>query len=371
MKPTFIEKLTGSSRDTMDCKVSPPAVHGHGSMVLGATKATTRLKGLAPMSRTRTLLGTLALLALGLPCLARADNYPVRPLRIVVHSSAGALLDVTTRVVAQEMAKDLKQPVIVDNRPGADGLLGIRAVKAAPADGYTILAAANTVAQLPAFKRDPGYELERDFTGIGMMNRAPLLMVGPPDQPSRTLRDLISNAKANPNQLIMAHAGKGTSVQMAAALFMQQSGTKFLEVPYKGAAAAMPDVIGGRANATFDGGNSSGPMIKDGKLRAFGVTSASRSPAFPDIPTLAEQGLPGYSFYVYLGLLAPAATPKEVVDRLAQALRTALASEAVAARFRNDGAEAGAMSPAEFTTFLRQDAARTLKVASELGYAKE
>lgn len=338
MKPALIEQLVGHLRNT---------------------------------SPAQTLLGAFVMLALGLPCLARADAYPARPIRIVVHSSAGALLDVTTRVVAQEMAKDLQQPVIVDNRPGADGLLGIRAVKAAPADGYTILAAANTVAQLPAFKKDPGYELEKDFTGIGMMNRAPLLMVGPPDQPSRTLRELVANARSNPNQLIMAHAGKGTSVQMAAALFMQQSGTQFLEVPYKGAAAAIPDVVGGRANVMFDGGNSSGPLVKEGKLRAFGITSASRSPAFPDLPTLAEQGLPGYSFYVYLGLLVPAATPKEVVDRLAQALRTALRSEAVAARFRSDGAEAGAMSPGEFTTFLRQDAARTLKVASDLGYAKE
>ena len=323
------------------------------------------------MNLPRNLIGSFALLALGLPSFAHADAYPTRPVRIIVHSSAGALLDVTTRVVAQEMAKDLNQAVVVENRPGADGLLGIRAVKAAPADGYTILAAANTVAQLPAFKKDPGYDLEKDFTGIGMMNRAPLLMVGPPAQPSRTLQELIANAKANPNQLIMAHAGKGTSVQMAAALFMQQSGTKFLEVPYKGAAAAMPDVIGGRANVTFDGGNSSGPMIKDGKLRAFGITSANRSPAFPDMPTLAEQGLPGYSFYVYLGLLAPAATPKEVVDRLARALHAALQSESVAARFRSDGAEAGHMSPAEFTAFLEQDAARTVKVASELGYAKE
>jgi tripartite-type tricarboxylate transporter receptor subunit TctC len=158
---------------------------------------------------------------------------------------------------------------------------------------------------------------------------------------------------------------------MAAAHFMQQSGTKFLEVPYKGAAAAIPDVVGGRANVMFDGGNSSGPMVKEGKLRAFGITSASRSPAFPDIPTLAEQGLPGYSFYVYLGLLAPAATPREVVDRLAQALNTALSSDAVKARLRSDGAEAGAMSPAEFTSFLKRDGARTMKVASDLGYAKE
>lgn len=318
--------------------------------------------------RLGALLG-LASLAVLSP--AQAQEYPSHPIHIIVHSSAGALLDVTTRVVAQEMAKDLGQPVVIENRPGADGMLGIRAVKAAPADGYTLLAAANTVAQLPAFRKDPGYELEKDFTGIGMMNRAPLLLVGVPNQASKSLAELISNAKAQPDQLVMAHAGKGTSVHMAAALFIHQSGTKFLEVPYKGAAAAMPDVLGGRANVTFDGGNSSGPLIKDGKLRAFGVTSGSRSPAFPDIPTLAEQGLSNYNFYVYLGLLAPANAPKDVVARLAKALRVALASESVKERFRKDGAEAGRMSPDEFTKFLKDDAARTQKVVADLGYVKE
>nr|WP_233168534.1 tripartite tricarboxylate transporter substrate binding protein [Xylophilus sp. ASV27] len=316
-------------------------------------------------------MATLAIAALGSLPLAHAQSYPSRPIRIVVHSSAGALLDVTTRVVAQEMSRDLGQPVFVENRPGADGLLGIRAVKAAAADGYTLLAAANTVAQLPAFRKEPGYELDKDFVGIGMMNRAPFLLVGAPSQPSRTLAELIANAKAHPGQLIMAHAGKGTSVHMASALFLHQSGTQFLDVPYKGAAAALPDVVGGRANVMFDGANSSGPLVQEGKLRAYGITSTARSPAFPDIPTLAEQGLPNYSFYVYLGLLAPANVPKEAVARLAAALRTALASETVKQRFRNDAAEAGAMSPEEFTRFLKEDAARTVKVVNDLGYAKE
>ncbi|HRP21772.1 MAG TPA: tripartite tricarboxylate transporter substrate binding protein [Alicycliphilus sp.] len=322
------------------------------------------------MNSKRRFLAACTLVAFGiLP--AQADTYPSRPIRIIVHSSPGALLDVTTRVVAQEMSKDLGQPVVIENRPGADGLLGIRAVKAAPADGYTLLAAANTVAQLPAFRKEPGYDLEKDFTGIGMMNRAPFLFVGPPGQPSKTLAELIANAKAQPGQLVMAHAGKGTSVHMAAALFFHQTSTKFLDVPYKGAAAALPDVVGGRANVMFDGANSSGPLVKEGKLRAFGITSTTRSPVFPDIPTLAEQGLPNYSFYVYLGLLAPANVPKDVVPRLAKALRTALASESVKERFRNDAAEAGRMSPEEFTKFLKEDAARTEKVATDLGYAKE
>lgn len=324
------------------------------------------------MAKHKSPLSAICLtLTLGWACGAQADGYPSRPIRVVVHSSAGALLDVTTRAVAQKMSEDLGQPIIIENRTGADGMVGIRYAKGVPADGYTLLAASNTVAQLPAFKKDPGYSLEKDFVGIGMMNRAPLLLVGPPSQPDKTLASLISSARAKPGQLIMAHGGQGTSTHMAAALFAHQTGAKFLEVPYKGNAAAIPDVVGGRANAIFDGGNSSGPLVKEGKLRAFGITSSQRSPAFPNVPTLAEQGLSSYSFYVYLGLLAPAGTPKEVVQRLSKALNTALASEAVKERLRSDGAEAGDMSPEQFTKFLKEDAALTQKVAVDLGYAKE
>lgn len=323
------------------------------------------------MKNKRTLAALCAMLALICASSVQADGYPSRPIRIIVHSAAGALLDVTARTVAQKMAEDLGQPIIIENRTGADGMVGIRYAKGVPADGYTLLAASNTVAQLPAFRKDPGYSLEKDFVGIGMMNKAPLLLVGTPSQPDKTLASLIGSAKAKPGQLIMAHAGKGTSTHMAAALFFHQTGAKFLDIPYKGNAAAIPDVVGGRVNAIFDGGNSSGPLIKEGKLRAFGITSNRRSAAFPDIPTLAEQGLPNYSFYVYLSLLAPAGTPKDVVQRLSKSLHTALATEAVKERFRNDGAEPGDMSAEEFTRFLKEDAALTQKVVTELGYTKE
>lgn len=319
--------------------------------------------------RLRIAASALAMLG-GLPA-AHADGFPSRPIRIVVHSAAGALLDVTTRVVAQKMAEDLGQPLVIENRTGADGMVGIRHAKGAPADGYTLLAASNTVAQLPAFRKHPGYDLGRDFTGIGMMSRAPLLLVGTPNQPDRSMAELLASARNRPGQLLMAHAGKGTSTHMAAALFLHQTKAKFLDVPYKGNAAAIPDVVGGRVNALFDGGNSSGPLIKEGKLRAFGITSASRSAAFPEIPTLAEQGLPQYRFHVYLGLLAPAGVPTDTVRRLSKALQAALASDAVKERLRNDGAEAADMGPEEFTRFLKEDAAHMQRVATDLGYEKE
>ncbi|WP_243736742.1 tripartite tricarboxylate transporter substrate binding protein [Cupriavidus sp. L7L] len=300
-----------------------------------------------------------------------ADAYPARPVRIIVNSAPGALLDVTTRAVAQQMAENLGQPVVVENMAGAAGLLGIRYVKAQKPDGYTLLATANTLALAQATKLEPGYDLARDFTGIGMMNKAPLIMVGFSAQPDKTLPQLIAHAKASPGTMSYATAGIGTSTHMAAALFMHQAGINMLHVPYKGNAGAMPDVLGGRVNMIFDGANSSGPYVQDGKLRAFAVSSPKRLPAFPDIPTLAEQGLPNYSFHVYMGLTAPAGTPTPVVMRLALALKAAQASEAVRERFRKDSAEAGNLSPEEFTEFLRQDLQRNIKVVADLGIPKE
>jgi tripartite-type tricarboxylate transporter receptor subunit TctC len=313
--------------------------------------------------------------AFALGCIAFAanadDHYPSKPIRIVVNSGAGGLMDITTRRVADQMAKKLGQPIIVDNRTGADGLIGIRYAKTAPADGYTLLVSSNTVTQAPAFKADPGYDPMKDFVGIGLVDEAPYLIVGSPSQPAKTLAELVSLAKANPDKLSFASGGVGTSSHMAAVLFIHEAGIKMMHVPYKGNAGAMPDVIGGRVNVIFDGGSSSGPMLKDGKLHAFGITYAKRSPSFPQVPTLAEQGLPNYSFSVWHGLFAPAGTPKWVVQQLNEALRFALTSESVREGLKRDGAQAGQTTPEQFTEFLRQDMLRTMKVVTDLGLSKD
>jgi tripartite-type tricarboxylate transporter receptor subunit TctC len=310
------------------------------------------------------ILGTFAVTA------QAQGTYPNRPIKIIVNSAPGALLDVTTRTVAQKMSEHLGQAIVVEDKPGADGMLGIRAAKTAAADGYTLLATANTIAQLPAMKLDPGYEL-KDFTGIGMMNQAPLIMVGAASQPDKTLGELLARATANPGTVTLAHAGIGTTPHMAAALLLTQSKVNMLQVPYKGISTAYSDILSGRVNAAFDGGNSAGPHIKEGRLRAFGITSAKRSSAFPDIPTIAEQGYPNYSFSVYLGLVAPAGTPKEVIQKLHQALSVALASDLVRERFKKDGADGGVMSPEEYSEHLKRDYQRTAKVVSDLGMTKE
>lgn len=177
-------------------------------------------------SINKLLCSTAALLACAA---AHAADYPNRPIKLVVNSSPGALMDVTARLVTQQMSEKLGQPIVVENRAGADGLIGIRYVKGQPADGYTILVSANTVAQLPAFKKDPGYTL-KDFTPIGMIIRTAYLMVGPPSQPAKTVAEFVKEAKASPGKLSVASAGVGTSTHMAAALFMQQAGIQLLHV---------------------------------------------------------------------------------------------------------------------------------------------
>lgn len=303
---------------------------------------------------------------------AGAAEFPTKGIRIVVTSAAGAALDTTTRRAAELMSQNLGQPVVVENVVGAGGLIGIRQVlKNSPADGYTLVTASNTMALAPSFSKEPGYDPAKDFIGVGDMVTAPYLLVGPVSQPARTLADLIAAAKAKPNEIMVANGGKGTSTHLPVLMFAQQAGIQVTNVPYRGNAGAYADLIGGRLNALFDAGATSGPMIADGKLRAFGVSSAKRMAAFPNIPTLAEQGLPNFDFKSYLGMFAPAGTPPVVVKRLHDALRLATSSEAMREMFRKGGAEPGIMTPEQFTEFVRQDAARAAKLTVELGVEKD
>jgi tripartite-type tricarboxylate transporter receptor subunit TctC len=314
---------------------------------------------------------TAAVFALATAAPAIAEAYPSRPIRIVVNSSPGGLLDMVTRLVGQQMSDKLGQPVIIDNKAGADGLLGIRYAKTQPADGYTVLATAGTIAIQPALKQDPGYDPVKDFTGIGPMVRSPLLMVVGPGQPDKTLNDFIARAKASPDKLSYASAGTGTTTYMGAAMFLQQAGLHLLHVPYKGNAAAMSDVIAGRVGMIFEAYGSGAAKVKAGQLRALGVTSTARLPALPEVPTITEQAVPGFNYYLWLGLLAPAGTPPEAVSRLSEALRAALGSKELAQRLRADAAEPMPMQPEAFNEFLRREVAQMNSFAAELGLPKQ
>lgn len=327
--------------------------------------------GFLDTARPRALGGAVLILALTATGPATASSFPTKPVRIIVHSSPGGQLDVTTRLVAQEMTAILGQPVIVENRPGADGLVGIRYVKASAPDGYTLLAAGVTLAIQPAIKLDPGYDLVKDFTAIGPMVSIPFVMLTGVDQPDKNLADFIERAKENPGKMSYASAGYGTATHLAAASFLKQAGVKLLHVPYKGNAPGMVEVAAGRVNIIFDAYGSSSALIKAGRLKALGVTSETRVSPLPNVPTLAEQSVRNYSYEPWLGLVAPAGTPKDVVQRLAAALKAVLTNKQVAARFRNDGAEPMLMSPHAFNERLKQDFTQASRLVIELGLPKE
>lgn len=322
----------------------------------------------------RPTLKALALfgIALGISSASlAADQFPSRPIRIVVNTAPGGLLDFTIRLVAKEMGANLKQSVIVENRAGGDGLIGINVAKAAPADGYTLLGSAGTMAFQQVIRQDPGYDLMRDFTGVGFVGRSPFLVVVSPEQPDKSLKDFVSRAKSSPNALSYASAGVGTATHFAAAIFNQKAGLHLLHVPYKGNGPAIPDVMSGRVNMIFEAYPSSRGYITAGKLKPLAVTSSARIAALPNVPTLAEEGVPGYSYYTWMGLVAPAGTPKEVVQRLSEALKSAMSDKALAERLNSEGIETPHMTTAEFNEFLAREVSQTRKLVTDLKLPKQ
>ncbi|WP_277188948.1 tripartite tricarboxylate transporter substrate binding protein [Caballeronia sp. BR00000012568055] len=299
------------------------------------------------------------------------DSFPSHPVRIIVNTGPGGLLDVTTRLIAQQMSLSLKQSVIVENRAGGDGLVGINVVKEVRPDGYTLLASAGTMVYQQSVRQDPGYNLLSDFTGIGFIGRSPLLLEVSTGEPEKTLSDFISRAKANPGKLSYASAGIGTGTHLGAALYLQKAGLQLLHVPYKGNGPAMPDVMSGRVNMIFEAYGSSKGYLDGGKLRALGVTSNSRLTALPNVPTLAEQGAPGYSFYTWMGLVAPAGTPKDAVERLSQALRDSINNNSLRERLASQGIETSPMTPPEFNKYLRNEVSEVNRVVTNLGIQKQ
>lgn len=321
------------------------------------------------MTRRRAFIALLALAA-ALPSMG-AEPFPTRPVRLIVNAVPGGSLDLVTRVMAQQMSEKLGQSVIVDNRGGADGLVGTRAVMSSKPDGYTLLATAGTFAIQPAMKKEPGYEPLKDFKGVGMMLRSPFLMMVGAGQPDKTVEEFAARTRANPGKIAYASAGVGTTTHFAAAQYAQRAALQMQHVPYKGSGAAYTDVAGGRVAMIFTAYSSGLPFIQSGKMRPLGVSSTSRIAALPNLPTIAEQGAPGYNYYVWYGLLAPAGTPSEVVEKLSQALRAAQTSKEVVDRFRSDGSEIPTMSPDEFQAFVKSDMASYEKLVTELGMPKE
>jgi tripartite-type tricarboxylate transporter receptor subunit TctC len=319
----------------------------------------------------RMLIAAGLALALS-PLASQASDYPVSPVSIVVPFAAGGNIDITARTVAPIMTQVLGKPMIVENCPGAGGMLGAGAVAKAAPDGYTaLLASTGSLAAAPALYPKLSFDPVASFTMVRAITRVPLVLVVNPALPVKNVQDLIALAKSKPGALTVASAGNGTSNHLAAELFQTMSGTRLVHVPYRGSGQALNDLLGGQVDLMFDNIPSSLPHIKSGKLRALGMTSATRSLILPDMPTLAESGLPGSEASTITGLGVPAGTPAAVVQKIDGAVTKALASPEVKTAFSGLGAEVVSLSGPEFSALMRSETAKWSKVARDAGILLE
>jgi tripartite-type tricarboxylate transporter receptor subunit TctC len=322
--------------------------------------------------RLARILLSAALWASGPVALAQSPDYPLRAIRIIVPLAAGGNVDIVARTLADPVSKSLGQTVLVENRPGASSLVGTQFVARSAADGYTVLAVANTFATVPLIVSSPGYDPLKDFTGITLTCLVPQVLVVNPSLPVSSIRELIALAKSQPGKISYASSGNGSTGHMAAELFNRQAGVTMLHVPYKGNSQALIDVIGGQVAMMFDQVSTSTPQIKAGKVRAIAVTSLKRPPLLPDVPTVDESGVPGYEDITFNGLVAPAGTPREILVRLQQAVAKAVSDAELTKRFIERGVELKASgSPEEFTAHIRAESEKKGRLAREAGIKPE
>lgn len=301
-----------------------------------------------------------------------AGGYPARPIRIVVPFAPGGNVDLIARALAQRLPEGLGQQVIVDNRPGASGLVGTHLVAKSAPDGYTLLAMANTFAVVPSIVANPGYDPLKDFIGITLTCLVPQVLVVNTALPVRTVKELVALAKARPGEISYASAGTGGTGHMAAELFNRHVGVKMLHVPYKGNAQAIIDVISGQVTMMFDQVSTSAPHIKAGKLRGLAVTSRKRSPLFPQLPTIDESGVPGFEDITFNGLVAPAGTPREALLRMHAEVAKAVRIPELRNRYLEMGVElAASASPDDFTAYIKAEFDKKARLAREAGIRME
>lgn len=309
--------------------------------------------------RAGLALGLSLASAIALGGSALAQSFPERPVTLVVPFAAGGSTDLVARVVAEKMSEDLGQQVIVQNVAGAGGNLGAANVSRAEPDGYTILmGTVATHALNPLILKTKPYDPEKDFAPVSLLVVVPNVLVVNPQLPAKTVEELIALLKAAPDQYSYASSGNGTPLHLSGELFKKMAGVEMQHIPYKGAGPALNDVIGNQVPIMFDNLPSSSGHIKAGTLRALAVTTAERAPSFPDVPTIAEAGVPGYETYTWNALFAPANTPPEVVARLNAAAKKALADPAVAERMKEFSATIVASTPEELAAHVKAELAK-------------
>ncbi|HZM46166.1 MAG TPA: tripartite tricarboxylate transporter substrate binding protein [Burkholderiales bacterium] len=300
--------------------------------------------------------------------LSAAGAYPERPIRIIVAFAPGGNIDLNARTVAPGLAAELGQPVVVENRAGAGSRIGTEYAAKAAADGYTmLLGASGSITINPVFGTNVAYDPVRDFAPTSTISLVPIALVVHPSLPARTAKEFIALAKARPGQLLMASAGAGSNTHLTGELFQVVAGVKFTHVPYKGGGPAVIDLVAGQTQLMFDQVTTSTPHVKAGKLRAIAVAFPKRSPVLPDVPTMVESGVNDFEAATVTGIFLPAATPKEIVNRVYTALIKVLDQPATRDAFTRLGAEVIKSTPEELGKRVRDDLARWKKVQQQTG----
>lgn len=300
---------------------------------------------------------------------AQSTSFPEKPVRIVVPFTPGGSNDVIARVVGQKLAQYWGQAVVVDNRPGAGGNIGSKEVARAPADGYTLLVVANSFVINPHLYAPgkAGYDPFKEFVPVGKMGIAPIILVGNPAVKASNVKELIALAKAQNGKMTYASAGVGTPHHLSAELFKNMTGTELIHVPYRGAVPAVTDVVGGQVEVMFGVSNTVLPQVKAGGLKAFGVAGSKRLAAFPQIPTVAESGVPGFDSEVWLGLVAPVGTPANVIQKINADMRRALSDVTVRTSLSTIDIEASPSSPTELAALMKADDVKWARVVKDTG----
>jgi tripartite-type tricarboxylate transporter receptor subunit TctC len=316
----------------------------------------------------RLALSIFAILLAWYGAVAEELSYPERPITMVVTFAAGGSSDVLARAVADAMSRGLGKQLAVDNRPGAGGQIGTEAVARATPDGYTILLGTNGALGIgPALYKNLRYDPLHDLAPVGLLHKLPLLLIVNPSISAMTLKELIDFARSNPGKLSFASAGIGSVSHLAGELFKEEANIEILHVPYKGGGAAVPDLLSGRVSMMLETIPNALPLARSGQMRAIGVTTKERSSSAPDIPTLAESGLPNFDVSAWTGLFAPAGTPRAIIDRLNSESRKIAGDKDYSALIQSMGTDVASSTPEAFGTFVHDDIARWTQVIAHAG----
>jgi tripartite-type tricarboxylate transporter receptor subunit TctC len=318
---------------------------------------------MSPIAKLGLVLAAIA----GVAAPAAGQDYPARTVKIIVPFGAGGPADVYARFLGQHLQESLKQSFVVEDRPGAGSIIGTGEVAKSPPDGYTLLMMSNTHTTNETLRPNKPFQLMRDFVPVAPVNYSDLIMVVHPSVPAKDLKEFLALLKSKPGALNYASSGPGTPYHMASELFKSMSGTDIVHVPHKASGEARNAVIGGHVQMMIDAITTTAPTVQGGQVRALGTTGKARSKLLPDVPTIAEAGVPGYEATIWLGIMAPAGTPKPVVDKLNAEINKVLSKSEVKEMWAQQGAEPMIMSPGEFEKYLHGDIEKWAKVIQSAG----